>query len=86
MLKGKYLPIFDEMDIIVKQKKMEYLDRMIGNLESNCVKTEQEKKTLTKIEKSFNELKPFFRDQLKEYLDNIEHNNKVAKQREERET
>lgn len=48
----------------MRQKKLEYLDHMTTNLESSHEKTQIEKETLTKLEKSFNILKPFFKIQL----------------------
>lgn len=69
------------MELIVKQKKMEYLDHITANVQENYDRTIQEKETLGKLERSFNSLKPYFRDQLKEYLANIEHNIKVQKEK-----
>lgn len=76
-LKEKYQPIFEQLEQIMRQKKMEYLDYMTTNLEKNHDKTLLEQETLIKLEKSFNQLKPHFRTQLQKYKENIEHNVKV---------
>ncbi len=60
-LKEKYYPIFEQLESILKQKKMEYLDSITANLESNHDKTILEKETLVKLEQSFNVLRPFFK-------------------------
>lgn len=46
---------------MMREKKLEYLDTMTTNLENNHDKTELEKETLVKLEKSFNGLKPYFK-------------------------
>lgn len=58
-------------------KKMEYMDHMTTNLESNFDKCTLEKQTLGKLEKSFNQVKPHFKNQLEIYLKNIEENIKI---------
>ena len=73
------------MEQILKQKKMEYMDHLTSNLESNHEKTNIEKQTLNKLEKSFNMLKPYFKAQLQGYLKNIEQNVKVTEEIKEKE-
>jgi hypothetical protein len=60
-LKEKYYPIFEQLESMMREKKLEYLDTMTTNLENNHDKTELEKETLVKLEKSFNGLKPYFK-------------------------
>jgi len=42
-LKAKYNPIFEQMEKIMHDKKMEYMDHMTTNLESNFDKCTLEK-------------------------------------------
>ena len=53
-LKQKYNPIFDQMEEIILEKKMEYMDHLTSNLEDNYKKIQLEKDTLSKLERSFN--------------------------------
>jgi hypothetical protein len=76
-LKAKYNPIFEKLEKILHDKKMEYMDSMTSNLESNFEKCTLEKQTLSKLEKSFNQMKPHFKGQLERYLHNIDHNIEV---------
>lgn len=45
-LKQKYNPIFDNMDEILKQKKLEYLSHLTEHLESNNDRIQLEKESL----------------------------------------
>lgn len=72
------------MEAILKQKKMEYMDHLTSNLDTNHEKTNLEKQTLVKLEKSFNILKPHFKAQLKVYLENIEYNVKKLEEKKEK--
>jgi hypothetical protein len=49
MLREKYNPIFTQMEIITRQQKLEYLDRMTSNLDKNFKRTNTEKETLDKL-------------------------------------
>jgi len=71
-LKKKYNPIFSRMDEILDQKKYEYLDHLTRQLEANNDRILLEKETLHKMEKSFNEIKPRFKNALEDQLSNIE--------------
>ena len=64
---------------------MEYIDHMTSNLESNFEKCTLEKQTLSKLEKSFNQMKPHFKGQLERYLHNIDHNIEVQNAIDEKE-
>jgi len=73
------------MEEIILQKKMEYMDHLTSNLEDNYTKIQLEKDTLSKLEKSFNLLKPHFKAQLNKYLKRIEKNLEINKAIEQKE-
>jgi len=73
-LKQKYEPIFQQMDDIMLRKKMEYLDHLVRHLEQNHQRILLERETLGKMEKSFNQLKPSFKDVLEKQMSNIKKN------------
>ena len=52
------------MDNILMKKKFEYLDHLTRHLEENNDRILLEKQTLQKMEESFNEIKPIFKNTL----------------------
>ena len=60
------------MDNILFKKKFEYLDHLTRHLEENNDRILLEKETLQKMEESFNEIKPIFKNTLEKQLKNIE--------------
>jgi len=60
------------MDIIMNQKKFQYLDHLTRHLEQNNERILIEKETLRKMEISFNQIKPKFKDALELQLKSIE--------------
>jgi cation transport regulator ChaC len=71
-LNQKYAPIFIKMQHYVIEKKFEYLDYLTKHLEDNDDKVVLEKETLAKLQKSFNEIKPYFQKSLEEQTKRIE--------------
>lgn len=55
----------------MERKKFEYLDYLTQHLERNNDRIILERETLEKMEKSFNELRPKFKDTLEGYMENI---------------
>jgi hypothetical protein len=60
------------MDSIMNQKKFQYLDHLTRHLEQNNERIRIEKETLRKMEMSFNQIKPKFKDALELQLKSIE--------------
>ena len=59
------------MDNILKQKQMEYLSHLTEHLEGNNSRIQLEKDTLKKMERSWQQLTPEFRQTLEKNLENI---------------
>ena len=59
------------MDQIKNEKKMDYLNHLVTHLDQNNERIQLEKNTLNKMEKSFNQLKPHFKETLEQQLKNI---------------
>ena len=59
------------MEQILAQKKMEYLAHLTDSLQQNNERIMMEKQALYKLEKSFNEIKPKFKESLEKQMDNI---------------
>ena len=53
----------------MKAKKLEYLDHLVQNLTQNNQRILLEKDCLGKLEKSFNEIKPKFKEILEQQMD-----------------
>ena len=67
----KYAPIFEKMEEIVSEKKLEYLSHLTEHLSQNDDRIRNEKEALIKMEKSFSELKPKLKHELEKQLENI---------------
>ena len=59
------------MDQIQNEKKMDYLNHLVTHLDQNNERIQLEKTTLNKLEKSFNQHKPHFKETLEQQLNNI---------------
>ena len=73
-LNQKYEPIFQKMDDIMLRKKMDYLEHLVRHLQANHDRILLERETLGKMEKSFNQLKPSFKEVLEKQMNNIKKN------------